>query len=222
MMELKKFHGEIRTDIGKEAARRVRKAGRVPGVLYGADLETPVAISLDPKDMLPLVIREKNEGRLFDLVLDGETRQVFIKDFQVHPIRKNLIHMDLMATKADRRVRAKIPVVLQGPALGEKLGGRVFKVAYDILVDALPEHFPAVIDIDIRPLDSGDVLYVDQLAYPEGVTPIYKARYPVVLVKMPRGQGLEGDEDDEEGEGEGEEGAAEGAEGDAEAKPDAE
>jgi len=219
-MELKQFHGEIRTDIGKEAARRARNAGRVPGVLYGPGVDEPVAITLDPKDMLPHVIRE-SEGRLFDLILDGKTIQVFIKEFQVHPIRKNLIHMDLMATKADRLVRAKIPIVLQGPAVGEKLGGRVFKVAYDILVDALPEHFPAAIEIDIREMDSGDVLYVDQLTYPEGVTPIYKARYPVVLVKMPRGQDEEEDEgDEEEGEGEGEEGASE--DGDAEAKSDSE
>ena len=218
-MEYKQFNGEIRTDIGKEAARRVRKAGRIPGVLYGVDLEGPVALSLDPKDMLPLVIREKNEGRIFDLVLGDKTHTVFIKDFQVHPIRKNLIHMDLLATNAGRRIRAKVPVVLQGPALGEKLGGRVFKVAYDILVDALPEHFPAVIDIDIRPLDSGDVLYVDQLVYPEGVKPVYKTRYPVVLVKMPRGQdAVEGGEEDEDDEGEG--AAAEG--GDAEATSDSE
>ncbi len=217
-MELKQFHGEIRTDIGKEAARRVRNAGRVPGVLYGPGVEEPKAISLDPKDMLPHVIRE-SEGRLFDLILDGKTIQVFIKEFQVHPIRKNLIHMDLMATKADRLLRAKVPVELQGPAVGEKLGGRVFKVAYDILVDALPGHFPSAIEIDIREMDSGDVLYVDQLTYPEGVTPIYKVRYPVVLVKMPRGQDEEEEEDDEE-EGEGEEGASE--DGDAEAKSDSE
>ena len=206
-MELKQFTGEIRNDTGKEAARRTRKAGRVPAVLYGGDLEGPQALSLDPKDMMPLVVRE-NKGRMFELVLGEKTHQVFIKDFQTHPIRKSLYHVDLLAIKADRPIRAKVPLSFQGPALGEKLGGRVFKVAYDILVEALPEHFPAMIHIDLRQMDSGDVLYVDQVSYTEGVKPIYQARYPVVLVKMPRGQDAEeeasvDDDEDEEGAGEG-------------------
>ncbi|MFH1531779.1 MAG: 50S ribosomal protein L25 [Pseudomonadota bacterium] len=217
-MELKQFSGEIRTGTGKEAARRVRNSGRVPSVLYGGPLAEPIVLSLDPKDMLPMVSRQ-NKGRLFELVLGEETHKVFVKDFQVHPIRKSLIHVDLQATQADQPLRAKVPVLLQGPALGEKLGGRVFRAAYDILVEALPEHFPVALSIDIRPMDSGAVVYVDQVVYPEGVKPIYKARYPVVLVKLPRGQ------DAEEGDvvgGDDEGTDAEGAGGaDAEAKPDA-
>ena len=70
-MELKQYHGEIRTDIGKEAARRARNAGRLPAVLYGGDLDEPVALTLDPKDMITMVVRG-GERRLFDLVLGDD------------------------------------------------------------------------------------------------------------------------------------------------------
>ena len=176
-----------------------------------------MALSLDPKDMLPLVQRD-TDTRKFDLVVGEKTHSVFIQDFQSHPIRKTLIHMDLLVMTADRPLRGKIPVVPHGPAVGEKLGGRVFQVAYDILVEAIPEHFPSVLDVDITALEAGDVIYVDQVTYPEGVVPLYKARYPVILVKMPRGQAEDEDEDGEETEGE--EGEAEGE--DSEATPDSE
>lgn len=216
-MDLKQFHGEIRTDFGKEAATRVRNAGRLPAVVYGSDLEESISITLDPRDMLPMVIRE-NEGRQFELVLGDKTHKVFIKEFQIHPVRKNLIHVDLQATTPTRPIRAKVPVRLQGPAEGEKLGGRVFKVAYDILVEALPEQFPSVVEVDIRPMITGEVVYVDDLPWADGVKPIFRERYPVVLVKMPRGADEE--KEDEAEEAEGEEGDdAEGAE--TEAKPEA-
>jgi len=215
-MDLKQFHGEIRTDFGKEAATRVRNAGRLPAVVYGGDLKEPINITLDPRDMLPMVIRE-NEGRQFELVLGDKTHKVFIKEFQTHPVRKTLIHVDLQAITPTKPIRAKVPVRLSGSAEGEKLGGRVFQVAYDILVESLPEHFPSVIEIDISPMMTGEVTYVDDLSWADGVKPIFSERYPVVLVKMPRGTE---EEEEEEAEGEGEEGdAAEGAE--TEAKPEA-
>lgn len=207
-MELKKIIGQVRNDVGKEAANRTRKAGRVPAVVYGTALEAPLPVSLDPREMVPMVERV-NKGRQFELVLGERSIPVFIRDFQVHPVRRSLLHMDLQATQADVPIRAKVPVSLQGPALGEKLGGRVFKVAYDILLEALPDRFPVSVDIDIRQMDTGDVVYVDQIAFGEGVRAVYQQRYPVVLVRTPRGTSAEG-EAKPAGEGEAAEG--EGAE----------
>lgn len=188
-MALVEIQATPRTRIGKEGAIKIKKVGMVPAVIYGGNMEKPLHVTIDPREMIRVI-----EGdRKCKLAIEGNTYDVLVRDYQVHPVKKNLIHVDFQHLIDDRKISAMVPVNVVGTAAGMKLGARLFKAAYEVRVTCLPKDLPAMVDVEISDMLPGEVLYVNQLNYPEGVMPCFKARYPVVVLKAPRGSSTTGE-----------------------------
>ena len=149
----------------KNAARRVRAAGRLPGVVYGAK-EPAVAVELDPKQMLRILHSETGHNTIFDLDLAGGRAKAMIVDWQFEPIKDKLIHVDLKRIALDKAMHAEVPVVLTGTAFGVKNeGGIIDQVLREVEIECLPGDIPASIDVDVTAMKLGDVIRVADLPH---------------------------------------------------------
>ena len=150
---------------GKNEARRVRAAGRVPGVLYGAKKAT-VAVTLDPKQITRILHSESGHNTIFDLQVGNEKAKVMIVDWQHDPMYGNLLHIDLKRIAMDEKIRVQVPIHLTGEAEGVKQqGGILDQVLREVEVECLPGDIPSHIDADITHLVFGTVLRVSDLPH---------------------------------------------------------
>jgi large subunit ribosomal protein L25 len=150
---------------GKNAARRVRKAGRVPATLYGAD-KPPLSISVDPKEIGVILHSATGYNTIFDLQLNGETTKAMIVDWQREPIKGALLHFDMKRIAMDKTLVVKVPLVLTGEAAGVKTeGGILEQVLREIELECLPADIPAHLDVDVSGLTAGQVLRVKDLPH---------------------------------------------------------
>jgi len=219
-MEHPQLVAETRTSTGKEHGRKLRKAGKIPAVAYGLGVEKPMWLSLPSKETATLVNRRACKATVVDLVVNGQAYPAILKEYQVHPVERTLVHLDFVLVKADQQCRAEVPVETTGRSIGEEAGAKLFIARREVSVRCLPHQVPEKVVIDVTPLNMNDVVYVDQVPYPEGVTPVYKTRYPVLVVQKLKVVEEVTAKPAEEG-AEGAEGAApaEGAEGAAAAAP---
>ncbi len=152
---------------GKNVARRVRKAGRVPAVLYGAG-KPPVAVSVDPKQIAHILHSEAGVNTIFDLQLDGERTKAMIVDYQNEPIKGALLHLDFKRIAMDRRLRVSVPILLKGEAAGVKQqGGILDQVLREVEIECLPGDIPGHLEADVSNLVFGQVLRVADLPHDE-------------------------------------------------------
>ena len=149
----------------KNAARRVRVAGRLPGVVYGAK-EPAVAVELDPKQMLRILHSQSGHNTIFDLDVAGGRTKAMIVDWQFEPIKDKLIHVDLKRIALDKAMRAEVPIVLTGTAFGVKNeGGLLDQVLREVEIECLPSDIPAAIEVDVSEMKLGGVLRVADLPH---------------------------------------------------------
>ncbi len=152
----------------KNHARRVRKAGRVPAVIYGAGKD-PATISLDPKQIAAILHSETGHNTIFEVELDGERAKAMIIDWQYEPIKGALLHCDLKRIAMDQRLRVSVPIVLKGEAKGVKQeGGILEQVTREVELECLPGDIPGHIDVDVTDLGFGTVIRVSDLPHGEG------------------------------------------------------
>ncbi|MGE0407011.1 MAG: 50S ribosomal protein L25 [Candidatus Korobacteraceae bacterium] len=157
-----------RTADGKNVARRERKSGRLPGVVYGARRPS-VAVSLVPKQITRILHSESGHNTIFDLQLDGEQTKVMIVDWQYEPIKGALLHVDLKRIAMDQKLRVRVPIQLKGEAAGVKQqGGILEQVLREVEIECLPADIPGHIDIDISGLVFGQSMRVSDLPHGEG------------------------------------------------------
>ena len=205
-----KLVAEPREGTGKGVARKLRAAGRVPAVLYGAGLDsTPV--SVDSRDLFHVLHTGAGYNVLVDLTLDGTEHLVIPRDVQRDHIHGRFIHLDLLAVRRDEKIRLNIPVRVVGESVGVKAGGVVEHRLWEIEIECLPTDVPDAIEADISELEIGMSLRVSDLVAPSGVTFLTNEEDSVVAVAQPQ-MAVEIEEEAAEGEEvEGE--AAEGVEG---------
>lgn len=179
---------ELREGTGKGAARRLRREGRIPGVVYGARL-APLSIQLDPR-VLDRLIQTSHAGinTLIDLKGPSEVsgKTVLVKELQREPVRGELMHADLYEIDANARVRVSIPVHLSGTAPGVTMGGLLDHALREIEVDCLARSIPDEVVVDVSGLDIGDSIHVGDLVLPEGVELHTQSDLSVVSVVAPR------------------------------------
>jgi large subunit ribosomal protein L25 len=150
---------------GKNEARRLRAAGRIPGVLYGARQQA-VAVSLDPKQISRILHSETGHNTLFDLQVAGEKSKVMIVDWQYEPLHGKLLHIDLKRIAMDEKIRVSVPIHLVGEAEGVKQqGGILDQVLREVEIECLPGDIPSHIDADVSKLVFGTVLRVSDLQH---------------------------------------------------------
>jgi len=155
----------------KNAARRVRVAGKIPAVLYGAG-HTPVAIEVDPKQISRILFSETGHNSIFDVEIAGQsTAKAMIVDWQREPIKDLLIHIDLKRIALDKTLTVKVRVKLLGIPLGVKASGGILdQVLRQVEVECLPGDIPSHIDVDVSNLDLHGVIRVSDLPHSDKIT----------------------------------------------------
>lgn len=139
----------------KNAARRLRTTGMVPGVLYGAAKE-PHAISVDPKVIGRILSSDSGHNTIFDVNLDGENAKAMIVDWQVDPIKGHLLHVDLKRIAMDKTLRVTVPIEIVGEAPGVKTEGGILDVVLrEVEIECLPSEIPSHIKVDVSELHFG-------------------------------------------------------------------
>jgi large subunit ribosomal protein L25 len=155
----------------KNAARRVRVAGKIPAVLYGAGHE-PVAVEVDPKQISRILFSESGHNTIFDVTLGEEANaaKAMIVDWQREPINDRLIHIDLKRIALDKTLRVSVPIKLVGVSIGVKAqGGILDQVLREVEIECLPTDIPSHIDIDVSGLELHQVIRVSDLPHSDKV-----------------------------------------------------
>lgn len=177
-------------DTGKGPARRSRREGLLPGVVYGLGGEA-VAVSVIERDLQHILAKGTGRNTLISLDVDGDRQLVLAREVQRHPVRQALLHVDFVRVSRDVAVSAEVPVHLIGEATGVKDGGLLDQVLFNLTVEAKPADIPAVIEVDISALTIGDHLLVSGLALPAGVVATQEPGALVAQVTAPRGLTVE-------------------------------
>jgi large subunit ribosomal protein L25 len=186
-MDIRELTVERREDRGKGAAKRLRRAGRVPAVLYGAVAE-PLALSVAPKDVQRVLRAHAGGGVLVNVRLPGEAepRTAVVRDLQFHPVLETLLHVDFQAVRMDEEITVEVPVHVVGEAAGVKEQSGILQLLLrTVEVACLPTLIPDRLDADVSALRIHDVLTVAGLRLPEGVRVATPASQAIVTVAPP-------------------------------------
>ena len=153
----------------KNAARRLRRTGSIPAVLYGAGSQ-PRAIAVDPKQITKILHSESGHNTIIDVSLDGEQAKAMIVDWQNEPIKGHLLHVDLKRIAMDKMLQISVPIQLKGEAVGVKTQGGILDfVLREIEIECLPVDIPGHIDCDVSELVFGQGVRVADLPRTEKI-----------------------------------------------------
>lgn len=168
-MERITLNAELRNATGKGVARSLRRQGYIPGVLYRAGKSQPIQIKR--QEILKFINSTRGEQVMVDLRLnDGSNKLSFLKDYQVDPVKGQLLHVDFFEVSLKEKVRVYVSVVLHGEPVGvKKEDGILEHVLNEIEIEALPDRIPPHIEVDVSGLHVGDAIHVEDLQLPEGV-----------------------------------------------------
>ena len=159
---------------GSGASRRLRRANKVPGIIYGGTA-APALIELDHNDILLALRKEAFHASVLTIKLDGAVETVLLRDSQMHPYKPLVLHVDFLRVDTAHAIHQKVPLhfINADIAVGVKIGGGLVSHAMnEIDVTCLPQDLPAFIEVDLKDLDGGQTLHVSQLSYPKGVKPV--------------------------------------------------
>jgi len=168
-MERFTLNAEVRKDVGKSVARSLRRMGELPGIVYRAG--SSEAIKLNRKEVLHFINSTAGEQVIVNLKFpNGDSKIALLKDYQVDPIRGELLHTDIFEVSLQETVAVTVPVIMVGEAIGVKRDGGVLQhIVREIEIEALPDRIPGHIDIDIRGLEIGGAIHVSDIVVAEGV-----------------------------------------------------
>jgi large subunit ribosomal protein L25 len=160
---------EERSERGSREARRLRRAGFVPGVLYGASHPDPVSLKVGARELRHLLV---DGSALFDVKIGGEKSvPAILKDRQDHPVRDEVVHVDFLEVRLDEKIHATVAIELEGAeeAPGVKEGGVLDQPTREVNIEALPTDIPERIVVNVSHMDMGDTLTLDAVPAPSGV-----------------------------------------------------
>ena len=184
---------ELRSDKGKGASRRLRRLGKVPGILYGAG-EAPVQLSFDHNEVSNSLSHEAFYSHILKIKVGSEEHQAIIKDLQRHPAKPVVMHLDFLRVKDNIEIRVHVPLHFKNEkeAVGVKQqGGVVSHNMIEVEIACLPRYLPEFIEVDVLTLELNHALHLSDLKLPEGVRIVQLAygeehNLPVVSIHHPR------------------------------------
>ena len=180
-----------RTNEGKGASRRLRATGRVPGVIYGGGKDAQ-SVELDHKALLRHLKIEAFHASILDMTVEGSKDRVLLRDFQMHPWKEQVQHVDFLRVDRKKKVYMAVPLHFLNAdiAPGVKLGkGVVQHIINELEIQCLPDDLPEYIEVDLKDLELDDSIHVADLVLPKGVETSVKLRTDnpsVVTVQVPR------------------------------------
>jgi len=183
---------------GSGASRRLRRANKVPGIIYGGTA-APALIELDHNDILLALRKEAFHSSVLSIKLGGAVETVLLRDSQMHPYKPLVLHVDFLRVDTTHAIHQKVPLhfINADIAIGVKIGGGIVSHAMnEVDVACLPQDLPAFIEVDLKDLDGGQTLHVSQLSYPKGVKPVMHGEDDpvVVAVTVKKAAAAEGEE----------------------------
>ena len=181
-LETNVLEGQPREAGTKNDAKRVRRDGKIPAVVYGAGKDS-LPISVDPRVVTRILNSETGHNTIFDLAMGGENTKAMIVDWQYEPIKGTLLHIDLKRIALDKVLKVNVPIFLVGEAAGVKQeGGIMEQMLREVEIECLPADIPSHIDADVSQLTFGKVLRVSDLPQSEKLKFLTDANQPVAHV----------------------------------------
>lgn len=179
----------VREKTGKGVAHRLRAQNLIPAVVYGPHSETPLNIAVDPKALRNAVRTPHKFNTIITLKLEGGgERLALLKDYQQHPVTRELLHADFYEVRAGEPITVPVPLVLEGRPEGVAAGGVLTQLRRVVDVVCLPDQIPEKITADVTRMKAGAVLHVADLQAPEGVKIRYLTNYPVATISVPEAE----------------------------------
>jgi large subunit ribosomal protein L25 len=194
------FKAASRDAQGSGASRRLRRAGQVPGIIYGgANAALPIAV--DHNEIYHLLQKEAFHASVLSVDLDGARQAVILRDTQWHPYKPQVLHIDFQRVDSTHKVHLKVPLHFVNAEVcpGVKLeGGIVSHVLNELDVECLPGNLPEFIEVDLKDLAAGNSIHISQLALPTGVSLVHHGEGDPVVATILKTKG--GEAATEEGE----------------------
>ena len=211
---------EQREERGSRAARRLRRSGLVPGILYGGGDGEAIAFSVGARDLRNVL---QDASAVLDVKVDGAARPVIVKEQQRHPVRGEIVHIDLLQVRLDEKIQSTVHLELEGAddAPGVKEGGVLEHVTRELNVEALPTDLPERIVVDVSEMEIAGTMHLSEVSPPEGVEFLDDLEETIIATITPPSEVGEEPEVEEETELVGDE-AAEGEPAEGEGEPAAE
>ncbi len=179
---------EKREAVGSAAVGRLRRAGLIPGVVYGASQDN-YAVQINSKAFEDILRHSASEQILVNLQIEGakeSDKLALIQAVQHNSISGKILHVDFNAVSEENEIHARVPVELTGEAIGIKQGGILDTLLHDIEVHCLPKHLPSVLSFDVSDLDIGDSLSIGSAEFPEGVAATLDSSVLIAIVNETR------------------------------------
>ncbi|WP_440221681.1 50S ribosomal protein L25/general stress protein Ctc [Dokdonella sp. MW10] len=171
MAKSHKISVQLRKDEGKGASRRLRRAGSVPAIVYGGQLD-PVSIQLSHNDVFLASQNEWFYSAILDLDLNGDVQKVLLRDMQRHPFKPLISHLDFQRVRDDQDLRVRVPLHFlnqETSVAGKTSGVIVTHELNEVEVSCLPKNLPEFIEVDLSGLNVGDIVHLSEIKLPEGV-----------------------------------------------------
>jgi large subunit ribosomal protein L25 len=179
---------ESRTETGKNANRRLRAAGKIPGILYGTG-KAPTHVAVSPKSIGAILRSAAGENTLFDLEIGGARRKVILKEYQVEPVKHQLLHADFYEVALDKTLELKVHVELVGTPVGVKVEGGILDfVTRELEISCLPADIPEKIVVDVSHLEMGKHLRVSEVKVSDKVKVLTDPGIVIANVVAPRAE----------------------------------
>ena len=186
---------ESRQDVGKGASRRLRHAGKVPGILYGSGKD-PVAFTVVHDDLMHHLEHEAFYSHILTVTLDGKAEKAVLKDLQRHPAKPKILHVDFLRVGAKDVIHMQVPVhfINEDSSVGVKAGGLVSHLMTTVEITCKAGDLPEYLEVDLANLDVGSSLHLSDIELPKGVTITALTHgpdhdLPVVSINAPKGGG---------------------------------
>ncbi len=177
-----------RQELGSKPAKRLRRNGRIPAVLYGPGIKDAIPLALDRKELDRIMHVIADENVLVNLTIEGEDkpRKAMFKDIAFHPVEDTVQHIDLLEVLMDHKVVVEVPLHFVGRSEGVASGGLLQVEARRLRVECLPVHIPEHIEVDVTSLRIGQSLHVKDLKLPEGLKAKENPDLTIVAVLAPK------------------------------------
>ncbi len=183
MSQVLTVEADPREDFGKNASRRLRHAGRIPGVVYGGG-GSAIPVVVDPRKISEVLQTEAGHNAIFTLEIKGKApARVMLRDWQVDPIEGRLLHVDMVRVALDARLKVKVPIQVTGEAKGVKTQGGIFEfLLREVEIECMPDDIPDHFVVDVTELLIGRTLRVSELPVNEKIKVLTDANRAVAHV----------------------------------------
>jgi large subunit ribosomal protein L25 len=185
-----KLKAQMRTVIGRNAIKKIKKEGLVPGVVYGSQAQ-PMALQVEARDLTNVLAHASSEHVLVELEIadsnQSTNRLALIQEVQHHPLRRELLHVDFLAVSITEKITSEVPIEAVGDALGVRTFGGLLEYSLRTLeVECFPQDLPDIVRVDVSNLNIGESLHVRDIPLPSGVEAITDGDLTVVSVVASR------------------------------------